>query len=565
MKPRYVCYARVSTAAQVGTAEDLKNSIPLQLAECHAEAARQNLTKADTCEFVEPGVSGERFEDRPALQQLLAQAREGKFDVLVVRWLDRLGRESWMAQQIYTQFLSLGIQLISLDTNRRPIMDPATFKAQARYNPDELVQIAFQSVFAQMDQAKRVVRMADGKRKSVEAGKWIGSRPPFGYKVRLEQLSTGGKTRRVLYPDPATYLILLEIPRLIIEDNLSDKSIAKLFNSRGLTTTNGKPWHIGQITYMRNNPFYAGKIVYSRFKMVTVSNGKRVCRQNPDKAGITYGRHDFEHPWDWATFEAMAKVKAGRAAVGGRASASRSPLVGVLKCGYCKGPMQFATPSPKRANRVEYYNCMGTRNGGINCQPNYWPAQVVWAGVSDRLDYYFNEYGQDIQLTQTGNPKPQTKTKTKTTKAAIIENHIAALRKELNETLPAREAKVNLAGQTDTTGIMSLERWMAMLGEIETRRKQIKEEITHLEKELLIARDGSQAQERLLRAVEGWEAIKGTIQQPLQSEWDTGTVRILKGILAALFTGIYVREKEGGKRGPHSKKLEMEMVFVGRE
>src|SRR5580693_483507 len=44
--------------------------------------------------FIDEGISGAEFLKRPALQAVLRAAEAGAFDVLVVRDLDRLGRDA---------------------------------------------------------------------------------------------------------------------------------------------------------------------------------------------------------------------------------------------------------------------------------------------------------------------------------------------------------------------------------------------------------------------------------------------------------------------------------------
>src|SRR5688500_7693386 len=76
---RAALYARVSTADQ--TCEN-------QLLELHGYVAVRGWTAT---EHVDRGVSGAK-DRRPALDQLVIDARRRRFDVLVVWRLDRLGR-----------------------------------------------------------------------------------------------------------------------------------------------------------------------------------------------------------------------------------------------------------------------------------------------------------------------------------------------------------------------------------------------------------------------------------------------------------------------------------------
>jgi len=94
-------YARVSTLDQ-----EPEN----QLAELrrYVEARGWTLT-----EYVDRGVSGAK-DRRPALDQLLADARRRKFDVLVCWRLDRLGRNLKHLVTLLEELQALGVAFVSL-------------------------------------------------------------------------------------------------------------------------------------------------------------------------------------------------------------------------------------------------------------------------------------------------------------------------------------------------------------------------------------------------------------------------------------------------------------------
>ena len=77
---RVAIYARCSTAGQ---------SVDLQLDELRTYAANRRFDVVQT--YTDNGVSGSKTS-RPALDQLLADAHQRKFDAVLVWKLDRLGR-----------------------------------------------------------------------------------------------------------------------------------------------------------------------------------------------------------------------------------------------------------------------------------------------------------------------------------------------------------------------------------------------------------------------------------------------------------------------------------------
>lgn len=67
-------------------------------------------------EYEDTGISGAK-DNRPGLNQLLADAKKGKFDVVIVAALDRLARDARMLLNIVHDWEGSGVYLISLREN----------------------------------------------------------------------------------------------------------------------------------------------------------------------------------------------------------------------------------------------------------------------------------------------------------------------------------------------------------------------------------------------------------------------------------------------------------------
>ena len=95
-------YARVSTASQ--TTEN-------QLLDLRQTAQRMGYTIV--AEFVDNGISGAKGRcDRPALDQMLKQATQRRFDMILCWDISRLGRSLQNLVEILTELQSLKIDLL---------------------------------------------------------------------------------------------------------------------------------------------------------------------------------------------------------------------------------------------------------------------------------------------------------------------------------------------------------------------------------------------------------------------------------------------------------------------
>ena len=100
---RVALYARVSTT---GHGQD----VGLQLDELRQVAAQRGWTATD---YVDEGVSGSK-DRRPSLDRMMADARAGKLDVVVVWRFDRFARNTGHLLAAMEEFRALGVAFVSL-------------------------------------------------------------------------------------------------------------------------------------------------------------------------------------------------------------------------------------------------------------------------------------------------------------------------------------------------------------------------------------------------------------------------------------------------------------------
>jgi DNA invertase Pin-like site-specific DNA recombinase len=146
---RAAIYARVSTADQ-----EPEN----QLQELRRYLAARGWTGV---EYVDRGVSGAK-DRRPALDQLLTDARRRRFDVLVCWRLDRLGRNLKHLIALLDDLQALGIAFVSLAEG----IDATT--------PAGKLQMHILGAIAEFERARIVERVRAGLARRVAQGKPLG-------------------------------------------------------------------------------------------------------------------------------------------------------------------------------------------------------------------------------------------------------------------------------------------------------------------------------------------------------------------------------------------------------
>jgi DNA invertase Pin-like site-specific DNA recombinase len=439
---RAVAYCRVSTFDQVYDAVTIRGSLQEQEEIARKYAASAGWEYYGT--YVEPGVSGEKFDERKALQSMLDDARKGVFDAVIIKAGDRLARD----QEIYFRITKIinqfyNIQILNL-SNPAQIVAPDEFNG--RRNPMLIVQQGFDAMMAAFDNARRTEMLMEGKRRQIRAGRYISSTVFYGYKIDY-QMSPTGKIDRIPVPDPDEYRYLKMIPGFVIEERLTAREIALRLDALGAKPKLSDRWSKVSVLGLINQPFYAGKLMYGKTTVKLNSDGKakKVATQKPEKVIMT--DHQYEHPWDWATREKMLDIRSTRVKQAPRVAVSRSPLAGILKCGFCGHNMAFRVSAPRtvpHGGRQDRYRCGLHNNKPSLCRLNDVYAQFIFDGIIADIEELLEQRNRDRVNFYDG-----LHAKDNSALYGEVEAMLAAARKELAETIPNKIDRLNRAFLND--------------------------------------------------------------------------------------------------------------------
>ena len=180
---------------------------------------------------------------------------------------------------------------------------------------------------------RRRERAREGMRRRALRGEVLG-RAPFGYVV----------AERQLVPDPREAATVKRVFAMYLEEGEGIRKIAKRLNDEGILTRTGRPWTAGAVRNVLRNAAYTG--LYRRL-------GVTVTRAH--QALITTGQHN----------EVLRRMTSRRTAPA-RQERREYLLSGLVRCGYCGGPMIGARRPGEGTEAVEYayYRCQAATNEG---------------------------------------------------------------------------------------------------------------------------------------------------------------------------------------------------------
>ncbi|HHX0122193.1 TPA: cassette chromosome recombinase CcrB [Staphylococcus aureus] len=354
-KKRIGGYIRVSTEKQV-----MGYSIEGQITQIEQYCQFNGYELVDI--YADRGISGKSM-NRPELQRMLNDAKNGKLDCVMVYKTNRLARNTSDLLTIVEELHRQNVEFFSL--SERMEVKNSTGKL--------MLQIL--ASFSEFERNTILENIYTGQRQRALEGYYQGNLP-LGYNN---------------IPDNKKELMINQheanIVKYIFESYAKGhgyRKIANALNHKGYVTKKGNPFSISAVTYILSNPFYIGKIQFAKYKDW---NDKRRKGLN-DKPVIAEGKHTpiiSQSLWD--KVQARKRQVSEKPQVHGKGT---NILTGIISCPQCSAPMAASnttnTLKDGTKKRIRYYSCSNFRNKGSKvCSANSVRADVIEKYVMDQI------------------------------------------------------------------------------------------------------------------------------------------------------------------------------------
>ncbi|MEW5902679.1 MAG: recombinase family protein, partial [Acidobacteriota bacterium] len=160
-------------------------------------------------------------DDRDIIQQVIRDAMNGVFDILLVFKSDRLSRRAFEYPMILWTLQQSGVTVISVADGGKVL--------NMKDQPEKLMRFV-EGWQSETESVNTSIRVKEVMQRLAEKGIWSGGRPPYGYK--LSERKTG-PALEIYEPEAA---VIREMVRLYLEENLGSKRIATALNEKGIYT-----------------------------------------------------------------------------------------------------------------------------------------------------------------------------------------------------------------------------------------------------------------------------------------------------------------------------------------
>jgi DNA invertase Pin-like site-specific DNA recombinase len=194
------------------------------------------------------GFSGGNLE-RPALQQLIADIRAGRIDIVVVYNVDRLTRSLADFARLVELFDAAAVSFVSVTQQFN------TTSSMGRLTLNVLLS------FAQFEREVTSERIRDKIAASKKKGMWMGGNVPLGYDADERALVVNPAEAETVRHIFALYRELGCVRRVKQEaDRLGLRT--KCSTTANGTERGGKPFSRGHLYTLLSNPIYTGRIAH---------------------------------------------------------------------------------------------------------------------------------------------------------------------------------------------------------------------------------------------------------------------------------------------------------------
>ena len=364
MNKKVAIYCRVSTTEQ---------------AEEGYSIDEQNIKIREYCEregheiynlYEDRGISGKNITNRPGIKQLLQDATENKFDLVIVWKLNRISRKLLDILNIVELLNKHNIAFRSLTEN---------FETET---PSGKLQLNIMGAIGEFERETIAENVKMGLLARAKEGRWNGG-VVLGYD--LVELNNEGKKRKntVLKINEKEANTVRRIFELYSQGH-GYKAVVNRVNKEGHKTKRNGEFAVSTVKEILQNPVYIGKIRYN------VRQDWSKKRRNNINANPILSDGIHEPIIDVETWNKVQVILKERSKKHNKIYDSEFPLTGILRCPVCGAGMTISRSTAKRKDGTrrinEYYSCGNWKNKGTAvCNSNSIRVEVADEYVLNKI------------------------------------------------------------------------------------------------------------------------------------------------------------------------------------
>ena len=344
---RVTFYARVSSE----TDEQL-NSLDNQIA-YYEDFIKKNRSWTFVPGYVDEGLSGISTKKRKHFNEMISDAKDGAFDLIITKEISRFARNTLDSLQFTRELLGWGVGVFFQNDNINTL------------DEDAELRLTIMSSIAQDELRKLSSRVKFGHQQAIKSNVVLGNSRIFGYK----------KEDGRLVIDETQAPMVRDLFRLYATGEYSMKQLETLFYKQGYRNYNGNKIAHNTLSGILSNPKYKGYYVGNKVRVIDMFTKKQKFLPQEewvmfkDETGKIVPAIVSEELWDKAN-EVLTRrsldVKARRSVCN-----HANLLTGKLFCAHCAAAYYRRESKSKDGTVNSKWVCSNKINNGADACPSF--------------------------------------------------------------------------------------------------------------------------------------------------------------------------------------------------
>ena len=344
---RVTFYARVSS----DTDEQL-NSLDNQVS-YYENFIKKNRAWTFVPGYIDEGLSGISTKKRKHFNEMIADAKDGRFDLIITKEISRFARNTLDSLQYTRQLLIYGVGVFFQNDNINTL------------DEDAELRLTIMSSIAQDELRKLSSRVRFGHQQAIKSSVVLGNSRIFGYR----------KEDKRLIIDESQAPMVRDLFRLYATGQYSMKQLEVLFYNQGYRNYNGNKIAHNTMSGIISNPKYKGYYVGNKVRIVDMFTKKQKFLPPEDwvmfkdETGEIVPAIVSEEIWDKANEVLLRRSEDVKSRQGVCNHANL--LTGKLYCTHCGAPYYRRESKSKDGTVNSKWVCSGKINNGADSCPSF--------------------------------------------------------------------------------------------------------------------------------------------------------------------------------------------------
>lgn len=446
---RVTYYARVSSES-----DEQLNSLDNQIA-YYEDLIRKNRAWTYVPGYVDEGLSGISTKKRKHFNEMIADAKEGAFDLIITKEISRFARNTLDSLQYTRELLGWGVGVFFQNDNINTL------------DEDAELRLTIMSSIAQDELRKLSSRVKFGHQQAIKSNVVLGNSRIFGYK----------KDEKRLVIDESQAPMVRDLFRLYATGEYSMKQLETLFYEQGYRNYNGNKIAHTTMSGIISNPKYKGYYVGNKVRIVDMFTKKQKFLPPEewvmfkDETGEIVPAIVSEELWDKAN-EVLTRrsedVK-NRQGICNHANL----LTGKLYCAHC-GAAYYRRESKSKDGTVNSkWVCSGKINNGADSCPSF---PIYEDEIKPILFEVFSETRVDVEALLANYEEMF--------RSMEADDETAGQIEEQKRIIALADQKKNKLLELVTTGAITTANFKSMTASCDREAEEAQKTLTELEEQL---------------------------------------------------------------------------------